>query len=112
MVSTRAGGDWLPRGERLGAGAKLTRFVVLIVLAVLTGALVAALALPVVGGVGVFTRNMIGNVAFTDLPPELQQPPLSQRPDTPQHLWGEIENASVKSLEEKPAISQRLQFLP
>jgi len=49
------------------------------VLAVLTGALVAALALPVVGGAGVFTRNMIGNVAFTDLPPELQQPPLSQR---------------------------------
>ncbi len=79
MVSTRAGSDWLPRGDRLGAGAKLTRLVVLIVLAVLTGALVAALALPVVGGVGVFSRNMIGNVAFTDLPPELQQPPLSQR---------------------------------
>jgi membrane peptidoglycan carboxypeptidase len=52
---------------------------VLAVLAVLTGALVAALALPAVGGIGVFTRNTIGNIAFTDLPPELQQPPLSQR---------------------------------
>ena len=65
--------------DRLGAGSRLTRLVVLLVLALLTGGLVAALALPVVGGVGVFTRNTIGNIAFTDLPPELQQPPLSQR---------------------------------
>jgi membrane peptidoglycan carboxypeptidase len=53
--------------------------IVLLVLAVLTGGLVAALLLPVVGGVGMFTRDTIGNIAFTDLPPELQQPPLSQR---------------------------------
>ncbi len=68
-----------PPNDELGVGSKLARVVVLAVLAVLTGGLVAALALPVVGGVGVFTRNTIGEIAFTDLPPELQQPPLSQR---------------------------------
>jgi len=76
VSNSRRGGD---ADDRIGAGGRLGRVVVIAVLAVLTGALVAALALPVVGGVGVFTRNTIGNIAFTDLPPELQQPPLSQR---------------------------------
>jgi membrane peptidoglycan carboxypeptidase len=65
--------------DRIGVGGRLGRVVVIAMLALLTGVLVAALALPVVGGLGVFTRNTIGNIAFTDLPPELQQPPLSQR---------------------------------
>jgi len=77
-VASRRGGPY-DLSERLGIGGLLGRVVVLAVLAVLTGGLVAALLLPAVGGVGVFTRNTIGNIAFTDLPPELQQPPLSQR---------------------------------
>ena len=76
---SRPRNEWLQEPEPIGFAGGLTRVVVLAFLAVLTGALVAALALPVVGGVGIFTRNTIGDIAFTDLPVELQQPPLSQR---------------------------------
>jgi membrane peptidoglycan carboxypeptidase len=68
-----------PPPDRLGVGSRLARLLTLVLLTLLTGALVAVLALPIVGGVGVFTRDAIGDITFTDLPPDLQQPPLSQR---------------------------------
>jgi membrane peptidoglycan carboxypeptidase len=64
---------------RIGAGGRLARVVMLMVLSVLVGALVAGLALPAVGGVGVATRDAIGTITFSDLPATLQAPPLSQR---------------------------------
>src|SRR5579875_7008 len=64
---------------RLGPGRIFGHLLTLGFLALLTGALVAALALPVVGGAGLAVRDMIGNISFTDLPPELQTPPLAQR---------------------------------
>ncbi|MCL6537491.1 MAG: penicillin-binding protein [Acidothermus sp.] len=67
------------RSERLRPGQVAGRIVTLIFLTLLTGVLVAALALPAVGGIGLTARNMIGNISFSDLPPELQEPPLAQR---------------------------------
>jgi membrane peptidoglycan carboxypeptidase len=57
----------------------LSRVLLLAVIAVLTGGLVAALALPIVGGAGLETKDLIGQIAFTDLPASLQSPPLAQR---------------------------------
>ncbi len=67
------------RPDRLRAGPALLRIFLLCVLATLAGALVAAMALPAVGGAGVVVRDAIGTISFSDLPVELQQPPLSQR---------------------------------
>src|SRR5450432_1583359 len=64
---------------RLGIGGRLARVLMLGVLSGLAGLLVAGLALPGVGGVGVATRNAIGTITFSDLPASLQAPPLSQR---------------------------------
>jgi len=57
----------------------LVRLAFLVVLAAVSGALVAALALPAVGGAGIATRNAIGTLTFSELPAELRTPPLSQR---------------------------------
>jgi len=64
---------------RLGIGGRLTRVLMLGVLSGLAGLLVAGLAFPAVGGLGVATRNAIGTITFSDLPASLQAPPLSQR---------------------------------
>jgi membrane peptidoglycan carboxypeptidase len=78
-VSRKARTQWLQPNDRLHIGGRLLRIMALAVLAVLAGAVAGAMLLPTVGGIGVFTRNEIGTVAFTDLPPQLQSPPLSQR---------------------------------
>ena len=48
------------------------------VLSLLVGLLVAGLALPAAAGLGVTTKNAIGDITFSDLPASLQSPPLSQ----------------------------------
>ena len=63
----------------MGFGGGLVRLLFLVVLSAVSGALVAALALPAVGGAGIATRNAIGTLTFSELPPELRTPPLSQR---------------------------------
>src|SRR5450755_4291109 len=63
----------------VGFGGALVRLAFLVVLAAVSGALVAALALPAVGGAGIATRNAIGTLTFSELPAELRTPPLSQR---------------------------------
>ena len=57
----------------------MVRLAFLVVLSAVSGALVAAVALPAVGGAGIATRNAIGTLTFSELPPELRTPPLSQR---------------------------------
>ncbi len=61
------------------SGSRSSRLLILVAFAILAGALVAALALPVVGGAGLETRDVIGNISFADLPASLQSPPLAQR---------------------------------
>ncbi len=48
------------------------------VLSLLVGLLVAGLALPAAAGLGVTTKNAIGDITFNELPASLQSPPLSQ----------------------------------
>jgi membrane peptidoglycan carboxypeptidase len=64
---------------RLGVGGRLWRALTLGILSILVGLLVAGLALPAAGGLGIATRNAIGTITFADLPASLQSPPLSQR---------------------------------
>jgi membrane peptidoglycan carboxypeptidase len=67
------------REGRIGLGGRLWRALALGVLSILVGLLVAGLALPAAGGIGIATRNAIGKITFSDLPASLQAPPLSQR---------------------------------
>jgi len=48
------------------------------VLSLLVGLLVAGLALPAAAGLGITTKNAIGDITFSELPASLQSPPLSQ----------------------------------
>ena len=48
------------------------------VLSLLVGLLVAGLALPAAAGLGITTKNAIGDITFSQLPASLQSPPLSQ----------------------------------
>ncbi len=66
--------------ESLGSspdGGFVTRLALFLGVSVLTGALVAGLALPLVGGVGLVARDSADG--FESLPAELQIPPLPQR---------------------------------
>src|SRR5450432_3052324 len=67
-----------PEG-RIGVVGRLWRVLALGVMSILVGLLVAGLALPAAGGLGVATRNAIGTITFSELPASLQTPPLSQR---------------------------------
>src|SRR5437868_3115562 len=82
QVSGPAAPSGYPAGmarARVGFGGALARLGFLVVLSAVCGALVAAVALPAVGGAGIATRNAIGTLTFSELPPELRTPPLSQR---------------------------------
>ena len=70
---------WSGRWANQHSAGALARVVVLGVLSLLVGLLVAGLALPAVGGLGIATRNAIGTSPSHELPPSLQSPPLSQR---------------------------------
>jgi len=63
---------------RINFGGRLARAFMLGVLSLLVGLLVAGLALPAAAGLGVTTKNAIGDITFSDLPASLQSPPLSQ----------------------------------
>src|SRR5450432_2940757 len=64
---------------RIGVVGRLWRVLALGVMSILVGLLVAGLALPAAGGLGIATRNAIGTITFSELPASLQTPPLSQR---------------------------------
>ena len=55
----------------------ITRLVLFIVVSVLSGVLVAGLALPVLGSAGIVARKSADG--FEDLPAELDIPPLAER---------------------------------
>jgi membrane peptidoglycan carboxypeptidase len=63
---------------RINFGGRLARAFMLGVLSLLVGLLVAGLALPAAAGLGVTTKNAIGDITFNELPASLQSPPLSQ----------------------------------
>ena len=63
---------------RINFGGRLARAFMLGVLSLLVGLLVAGLALPAAAGLGVTTKNAIGDITFSELPASLQSPPLSQ----------------------------------
>ncbi|HZV25972.1 MAG TPA: transglycosylase domain-containing protein [Acidothermaceae bacterium] len=67
----------MPDG-RINFGGRLARAFMLGVLSLLVGLLVAGLALPAAAGLGVTTKNAIGDITFSELPASLQSPPLSQ----------------------------------
>jgi membrane peptidoglycan carboxypeptidase len=67
----------MPDG-RINFGGRLARALMLGVLSLLVGLLVAGLALPAAAGLGVTTKNAIGDITFSELPASLQSPPLSQ----------------------------------
>jgi membrane peptidoglycan carboxypeptidase len=67
----------MPDG-RINIGGRLARALMLGVLSLLVGLLVAGLALPAAAGLGVTTKNAIGDITFSELPASLQSPPLSQ----------------------------------
>ncbi len=67
----------MPDG-RISIGGRLARALMLGVLSLLVGLLVAGLALPAAAGLGVTTKNAIGDITFSELPASLQSPPLSQ----------------------------------
>jgi membrane peptidoglycan carboxypeptidase len=67
----------MPDG-RINIGGRLARALMLGVLSLLVGLLVAGLALPAAAGLGITTKNAIGDITFSELPASLQSPPLSQ----------------------------------
>ena len=67
----------MPDG-RINIGGRLARALMLGVLSLLVGLLVAGLALPAAAGLGITTKNAIGDITFNELPASLQSPPLSQ----------------------------------
>jgi membrane peptidoglycan carboxypeptidase len=67
----------MPDG-RINIGGRVARALMLGVLSLLVGLLVAGLALPAAAGLGITTKNAIGDITFSELPASLQSPPLSQ----------------------------------
>src|SRR5699024_7006397 len=63
--------------DGVGQGTLLQRISQLVVVSAIAGLLVAALALPAVGGMGITARNIAGG--FLDMPSNLETPPPPQR---------------------------------
>ncbi len=63
--------------DGVGQGTLLQRISQLVVVSAIAGLLVAALALPAVGGLGITARNIAGG--FLDMPSNLETPPPPQR---------------------------------
>jgi membrane peptidoglycan carboxypeptidase len=63
--------------ERRGIGGIAARVLAFVLVAVVAGAVVAAMAVPVVGGIGVVTRDVVQD--FESLPDGIETPPLPQQ---------------------------------